>query len=409
MAVTLFPQPDSPTMPSVSPGKSSKLTLRTALTSPSSVKKDVLRFLTSRIGRLNQLPPTAVRLASALLSGVECVPQPVAEEVERQEGERQRERREDDDVSSALQQAERSGAIARAAGDAAPGEQRWPDAEAQEAEERLREDRDGDDECRLHDDWPQRVWKDVREQHARTGGAARASCSDVLTLADAECLPAHEPSHVHPGRRGYGDHDVDQAGSQDDVEDEREQQCRDAVEHIDHRADHVVYPASRVPREHPEGDADQQDDQRRTHADDEGDLRSLHHLAEKVAVERVAAERVRRARSVGEDRLHRACVLRLGIVGRPHEAHECHNDDEDEIERSGQGELVAAEASQPVPPQAHLLAREDATLVLGAQRGEDRGHQYRILGSMVAYARSTKRLAMPIIAAYSVKHATATL
>src|ERR1700674_3770500 len=105
MAVSLFPQPDSPTMPSVSPGKSSKLTLRTALTSPSSVKKDVLRFLTSRIGRLNQLPPTAVRLASALLSGVECVPQPVAEEVERQEGERQRERREDDDVSSALQQA----------------------------------------------------------------------------------------------------------------------------------------------------------------------------------------------------------------------------------------------------------------------------------------------------------------
>src|SRR3954467_8759869 len=46
-AVTLLPQPDSPTMPSVRPASSSKLTPSTARNSPASVAKCVLRFLTS--------------------------------------------------------------------------------------------------------------------------------------------------------------------------------------------------------------------------------------------------------------------------------------------------------------------------------------------------------------------------
>src|SRR4051812_23715261 len=46
-AVTLLPHPDSPTMPSVRPASSSKLTPSTARNSPASVAKCVLRFLTS--------------------------------------------------------------------------------------------------------------------------------------------------------------------------------------------------------------------------------------------------------------------------------------------------------------------------------------------------------------------------
>ena len=38
-AVTLFPQPDSPTMPSVCPARTSKLAPSTAFTVPSSWKK----------------------------------------------------------------------------------------------------------------------------------------------------------------------------------------------------------------------------------------------------------------------------------------------------------------------------------------------------------------------------------
>src|SRR5205085_7954462 len=45
--VTLFPEPDSPTIPSVFPFSTEKLTPSTALTMPSSVRKYVLRSWTS--------------------------------------------------------------------------------------------------------------------------------------------------------------------------------------------------------------------------------------------------------------------------------------------------------------------------------------------------------------------------
>ena len=46
--VTLFPEPDSPTIPSVCPFSTENETPSTALTTPSSVRKDVRRSLTSR-------------------------------------------------------------------------------------------------------------------------------------------------------------------------------------------------------------------------------------------------------------------------------------------------------------------------------------------------------------------------
>ena len=47
MAVTLLPEPDSPTIPSTSPRASSKLTPSTARTIPSSVANWTFRSLTS--------------------------------------------------------------------------------------------------------------------------------------------------------------------------------------------------------------------------------------------------------------------------------------------------------------------------------------------------------------------------
>src|SRR5258706_7901865 len=49
-AVTLLPQPDSPTSPSVRPASSVKLTSSTALKVPASVAKEVVRPRTSRSG-----------------------------------------------------------------------------------------------------------------------------------------------------------------------------------------------------------------------------------------------------------------------------------------------------------------------------------------------------------------------
>src|SRR5262245_15311881 len=74
-AVTLLPQPDSPTMPSVSPGPTWNETPATARLTPSSVTKSVLRSLTSsRGGMLTSPPPCNAR--------IEPVTQSVADEVD---------------------------------------------------------------------------------------------------------------------------------------------------------------------------------------------------------------------------------------------------------------------------------------------------------------------------------------
>src|SRR5213595_1608387 len=54
--VTLLPEPDSPTTPRVSPGAIESVTPSTALTTPSSVGKWTLRFLTSRTGSATRAP-----------------------------------------------------------------------------------------------------------------------------------------------------------------------------------------------------------------------------------------------------------------------------------------------------------------------------------------------------------------
>src|SRR5262245_27578153 len=61
IAVTLLPQPLSPTRPSVLPFATRKETSSTAFTMPSSVKKYVLRFLTSRTSVKLSRPPDIPR------------------------------------------------------------------------------------------------------------------------------------------------------------------------------------------------------------------------------------------------------------------------------------------------------------------------------------------------------------
>ena len=56
IAVTVLPEPDSPTMPRVSSRSSVKLTPFTALTTPAWVKKCVLRSVTSRRRSVTAIP-----------------------------------------------------------------------------------------------------------------------------------------------------------------------------------------------------------------------------------------------------------------------------------------------------------------------------------------------------------------
>src|ERR1700704_1810988 len=72
-AVTVLPQPDSPTMPSTSPLPTSRSTPSTARRSPRDVVNSVFRPRTTRIGS-NGLPPSP---------GIEDVPETVSEEIDR--------------------------------------------------------------------------------------------------------------------------------------------------------------------------------------------------------------------------------------------------------------------------------------------------------------------------------------
>src|SRR5688572_32977225 len=77
-AVTVFPQPDSPTTPSVSPRSTVRSTPSTACTQPSSVAKWVFKPRMSSSTLLHHL------------ARIERVAQPVADEVDREHGEEDR-------------------------------------------------------------------------------------------------------------------------------------------------------------------------------------------------------------------------------------------------------------------------------------------------------------------------------
>src|SRR5215510_13773229 len=81
--IWLFPEPDSPTMPSTSPRRTSKLTPSTARTQPCSSLKSTVRSRADKIGA------TAGRAATSALVRVEGIAQSVGNEVEAEQGDHQ--------------------------------------------------------------------------------------------------------------------------------------------------------------------------------------------------------------------------------------------------------------------------------------------------------------------------------
>src|SRR5712691_8704371 len=164
--LTLLPEPDSPTTPSVSPGEIEKETPSTAFTRPSSVGKCTLRSLTSSSGSATRPPigspracPLAGRslLAPEPLVRVQGVAKPVSDEVHGEDGDEDHHAREPDQPGS--QEHERLAVVQQVA----PGGCRGRDAEPQERQRRLGQDGARHEERHVHDDRPQRVRHDVVE------------------------------------------------------------------------------------------------------------------------------------------------------------------------------------------------------------------------------------------------------
>src|SRR6186997_2300716 len=83
--VTLFPHPDSPTIPSVSPGAMSKVMPLTACTVPRRVEKRTCSSSTER----------RASLATGPQLGIECLAQPVPDQIEPQDRDDDRDARDD--------------------------------------------------------------------------------------------------------------------------------------------------------------------------------------------------------------------------------------------------------------------------------------------------------------------------
>src|SRR5689334_12084522 len=166
-AVTDLPHPDSPTMPRVSPGLSSKETPSTALTVPSLVLKTVCRSLTSRSGWVT---------SSGFQPGVECVPNRVAEDVRCQDGDEDHDAGEVDQPGGVVEVALRVGEhIAPAGG-------RRLDAQAEEVERRLDQDDLADAQARRDYENGQHVRQQVPEHHPEVARADRARGQDEVAL-----------------------------------------------------------------------------------------------------------------------------------------------------------------------------------------------------------------------------------
>src|SRR5581483_8576296 len=304
IVLTLLPEPDSPTIPSVSPGKTSYEMPSTAWTMPSSVRNSTARSRIDRSGSaaiyaltLRSAPESAAHFPGAprnisCTSGtnspllrVERVAQPVADEVDADHDDHEHEAGQHGQPPFLRE-------LLAAGDELAERRRRVGDAEAEEREERLEDDRVRDGERPVHHDRAKGVREHVAEHDAHVPRADGLRSLDVLLLAQRQEDAAHNARNRRPIEGG------------DDRDDRplvagAPKQRGDGQEHDEHRQrqdevgdahDHVVDPAAVVA-----GDgADEEPEDRRHDRDHEvdllGRLDAVDHAAEVVASDLVRPE-----------------------------------------------------------------------------------------------------------------------
>src|SRR5439155_18896139 len=170
--VTLLPEPDSPTIPSTSFSWTSNDTPSTAFTTPSSVGNSTWRSRTESTAPSGiSASSTGSRSVSVRRLRVKRMAQAVAEEVDGKDGEQDEQAGEVDEIRGVGAH----GAI-RLGKHRPPRQVRRLDAEAEERERRLGDDRQAHDERRVHRDRPDSVGEEVPHddpEARRTRGTRR--------------------------------------------------------------------------------------------------------------------------------------------------------------------------------------------------------------------------------------------
>src|SRR5580698_3353897 len=195
-AVTDLPLPDSPTMPSVSPGSTWNERPSTARARPALVGNTVRRSRIERSGCSCAAGPVMPSLPR-----ISRFAQAVADGIDGDHGE-------DDGESGKDRQPPEGAHLIRAVlHDVPPTRERRLHADAEEGEAGLEEHDLADAERRGDDDRGRDIGEEMLEEQPRVGGTERARGGDPLARADAQDLAADEPAHPEPTRESEDEHE----------------------------------------------------------------------------------------------------------------------------------------------------------------------------------------------------------
>src|SRR5579885_329388 len=244
-AVSDLPDPDSPTMPSVS-APMAKLTPRTAGAKPLGPGNPVWRSSISSC------------ISSARFR-IEHVAQPVSQEVEGEGGD------ENGDARGGWHPPLLENVVARGRDHRAPFAGGRLRAHAEESEPGRGDDDAGHVEADAHDDAGESERNDVAKDDAAGAGSREADRGDEIGIADGERIRAREPRIGRPGGERDRDDGAADAGLQGGNEGEGQDEPRKGEENVGEAHQDAVGQAAEVA-----GDAADEEPERR-HQHDDGD------------------------------------------------------------------------------------------------------------------------------------------
>src|SRR3974390_3141212 len=277
-AVMLLPQPDSPTIASVSCAPSVKLTPSTALTTPWRKSKYVRKPSTSSKGGSfeislatgrpvsRSLVVTVMARPSVAQPRIEDVAQRVAEQVSAEHRQADGGAREDHQPGRGAYVFGR-----RIRQHAAPGRMRLRYPEAEERQRCLSQDRSAELRGSDNDQWRQRIGQHVAPRDTELAHAHGARCLDEGLLAQAQRVGAYDAGGIGNKRDRDGDDGI--------VERRSHHQCqhqeRHGLQYVDDALDDQIDPATDIARGQAQYHAEKRAERGRAQADRERDTRAI--------------------------------------------------------------------------------------------------------------------------------------
>ena len=280
---------------------------------------------------------------------IQCVAQPVAEQVEAHHHDADGEARVDHELR-------------RGDDESAPVVQHRPPlrrrrlrAETEERERGHREDEPAHLEAGQHDDRREDVRQQVSQQDAQVGDAGGARGIDVLPLARGEHEPAHDPRVVGPSHAHHADHHAADAGPEHADDRERQDERREREDDVDDAHDEVVDEAPVVARDEPDADANGEDEDGRERRGAKREARPPHDPREDVAPEVVRPkEGIRAGRQEPAGHVDRGRVG--GRDDRRRDGDDGHHPDDDQPHDRGRVPEDGAEGARAAGVREPLLA-----------------------------------------------------